>query len=118
MADDLREMIAALKIVSVVERIGDYAKNIAKRVALMDPTRSIEAIPVLTSMSSLVADLVHDALDSFAAREADLAVRVTVRDTAVYDFYNRIFPRSETRRVGQEWVHQGKSWGMAVHLKK
>ena len=51
MADDLREMIAALKIVSVVERIGDYGKNIAKRVALMDPTRSIEAIPVLTSMS-------------------------------------------------------------------
>ena len=46
MADDLREMIAALKIVSVVERIGDYAKNIAKRVALMDQTRSIEAIPV------------------------------------------------------------------------
>ena len=54
MADDLREMIAALKIVSVVERIGDYAKNIAKRVALMDQTRSIEAIPLLTSMSSIV----------------------------------------------------------------
>src|SRR3546814_4252797 len=75
MADDLREMIAALKIVSVVERIGDYAKNIAKRVALMDQTRSIEAIPVLMSMSSLVAELVHDALDSFAARDAELAVR-------------------------------------------
>src|SRR3546814_2202276 len=72
MADDLREMIAALKIVSVVERIGDYTKNIAKRVSLMDPTRSIEAIPVLTSMSSLVAELVHDALDSFAARDAEL----------------------------------------------
>lgn len=68
MADDLREMIAALKIVSVVERIGDYAKNIAKRVALMDQTRSIEAIPVLMSMSNIVAELVHDALDSFAAR--------------------------------------------------
>jgi phosphate transport system protein len=91
MADDLREMIAALKIVSVVERIGDYAKNIAKRVALMDETRSIEAIPVLMSMSSLVAELVHDALDSFAARDADLAVRVTVRDKAVDDFYNSIF---------------------------
>ncbi|MGN6692403.1 MAG: phosphate signaling complex PhoU family protein, partial [Sphingopyxis sp.] len=64
MADDLREMIAALKIVSVVERIGDYAKNIAKRVALMDQTRSIEAIPVLMSMSSGVAELIHDALDS------------------------------------------------------
>src|SRR3546814_18855131 len=42
-------------------------------------------------MSSLVADLVHDALDSFAARDADLAVRVTVRDKAVDDFYNSLF---------------------------
>ena len=91
MADDLREMIAALKIVSVVERIGDYAKNIAKRVALMDPTRQIEAIPVLMSMSSAVAELVHDALDSFAARDPELAVRVTVRDKNVDDFYNSIF---------------------------
>src|SRR3546814_9335455 len=48
MADDLLEMIAALKIVSVVERIGDYATNIAKRVALMDQTRPNEAILVLT----------------------------------------------------------------------
>ena len=91
MADDLREMIAALKIVSVVERIGDYAKNIAKRVALMDQTRSIEAIPLLMSMSSIVAELIHDALDSFAARDAELAVRVTVRDKNVDDFYNSIF---------------------------
>src|SRR3546814_13898036 len=90
-ADDLREMIAALKIVSVVERIGDYAKNIAKRVALMDQTRSIEAIPLLTSMSSIVAELIHDALDSFAARDAELAVRVTVRDKNVDDFYNSNF---------------------------
>jgi len=90
-ADDLREMIAALKIVSVVERIGDYAKNIAKRVALMDQTRSIESIPVLMSMSAIVAELIHDALDSFAARDADLAVRVTVRDKNVDDFYNSIF---------------------------
>jgi phosphate transport system protein len=32
MADDLREVVAALKIAGVIERIGDYAKNIAKRV--------------------------------------------------------------------------------------
>lgn len=91
MADDLREMIAALKIVSVVERIGDYGKNIAKRVALMDQTRSIEAIPLLISMSNIVVELIHDALDSFAARDAELAVRVTVRDKSVDDFYNSIF---------------------------
>ena len=74
-----------------MERVGDLAKNIAKRVALMDQTRSIEAIPLLISMSNIVAELIHDALDSFAARDAELAVRVTVRDKNVDDFYNSIF---------------------------
>jgi phosphate transport system protein len=91
MADDLREMIASLKIVSVVERIGDYAKNIAKRVALLNESRSIEAIPLLMSMSELVTGLVRDSLDSFARRDADLAKAVTVRDKPVDDFYNSIF---------------------------
>ena len=44
MADDLREVIAALKIVGVVERIGDYAKNIAKRVPKIGDHRTIEPI--------------------------------------------------------------------------
>jgi phosphate transport system protein len=91
MADDLREMIATLKIVSVVERIGDYGKNIAKRVAMLNESRSIEAIPLLMSMSQLVAGLVRDSLDSFARRDADLALSVTVRDKNVDDFYNSIF---------------------------
>ena len=111
MADDLREMIAALKIVSVVERIGDYAKNIAKRVALMDQTRSIEAIPVLMSMSAAVAELIHDALDSFAARDAELAVRVTARDKNVDDFYNSIF-----RTLLTFMMENPQTIGEAAHL--
>lgn len=91
MADDLREMIAALKIVSVVERMGDYAKNIAKRVAQFDQSRRIDTVPLLVSMSNLVVELIRDALDSFAARDADLAVDVTIRDKAVDDYYNSIF---------------------------
>lgn len=91
MADDLREMIASLKIVSVVERIGDYAKNIAKRVALLNENRSIESIPLLMSMSELVTSLVRDSLDSFARRDAELAKNVTVRDKPIDDFYNSIF---------------------------
>jgi phosphate transport system protein len=91
MADDLREMIASLKIVSVVERIGDYGKNIAKRVSLLNENRSIEAIPLLMSMSELVTGLVRDSLDSFARRDAELARDVTVRDKPIDDFYNSIF---------------------------
>src|SRR3546814_17260046 len=94
----------------------------------MDQTRSIEAIPLLMSMSSIVAELIHDALDSFAARDAELAVRVTVRDKNVDDFYNSIFRtlvtfmmenpkyiserahlRSDERRVGKECVSTCRS---------
>ncbi|NQV96067.1 MAG: phosphate transport system regulatory protein PhoU, partial [Sphingomonadales bacterium] len=44
MADDLRELIATFKISGVVERIGDYAKNIAKRVPLVTKTHRLTPI--------------------------------------------------------------------------
>jgi len=91
MADDLREVVAALKIASVVERIGDYAKNIAKRVGLLENRRKIEAISVLPAMGQIAADMVHDVLDAFAARDAKGALQVVARDREVDDFYNSIF---------------------------
>ncbi len=91
MADDLREVVAALKIAGVVERIGDYAKNIAKRVALLDSRRKIEAISVLPAMGQIAAEMVHDVLDAFAARDAEAAAQVVKRDREVDDFYNSIF---------------------------
>ena len=47
MAGDLRDVVAALKISGVVERIGDYAKNIAKRVPLLENVGKIEPIALL-----------------------------------------------------------------------
>ncbi len=92
MANDLRDVIAALKIVSVVERIGDYAKNIAKRVPLIATnTRILEPISLLPSMGQVAGEMVHDVLNAFAARDADLALAVVERDTVVDDFYNSVF---------------------------
>ena len=91
MADDLREVVAALKIASVIERIGDYAKNIAKRVPLIGRQHQIEALSVLPAMATLASDMLHDVLDAFAARDPDVAVEVNERDRAVDDFYNSIF---------------------------
>ncbi|MFZ2997625.1 phosphate signaling complex protein PhoU [Sphingobium sp.] len=92
MANDLRDVIAALKIVSVVERIGDYAKNIAKRVPLIsNNTRIMEPISLLPSMGQVAGEMVHDVLNAFAARDADLALAVVERDTVVDDFYNSVF---------------------------
>ncbi|MCW3836249.1 phosphate signaling complex protein PhoU [Sphingomonas canadensis] len=92
MADDLREVVAALKIAAVVERIGDYAKNIAKRVpAIHADGDRIEVVSVLPSMAQIASDMVHDVLDAFSARDAEKAAAVHDRDSALDDFYDSIF---------------------------
>jgi phosphate transport system protein len=91
MADDLREAVAALKIAAVIERIGDYAKNIAKRVPMIGRSHQIEAISVLPAMATLASEMLHDVLDAFAARDWEAAIEVNDRDRAVDDFYNSIF---------------------------
>lgn len=91
MADDLREAVAALKIVGVVERIGDYAKNIAKRVPLLDQGAGIEPVSLLPEMARITAEMVHDVLDAFVERDGEKAQAVCERDRTVDDFYNSIF---------------------------
>lgn len=91
MADDLREIVAAMKIAGVVERMGDYAKNIAKRVPVIMTDARIEPLSLLPSMARLARDMVTDALDAFAARDPERALEVIERDRAVDDFYNSIF---------------------------
>ena len=91
MANDLREVVAALKIAGVIERIGDYAKNIAKRVPMIESEYRIEPISVIPAMGKMAAEMVHDALDAFAARDQQAAVDVCMRDQALDDFYDSIF---------------------------
>jgi len=91
MAGDLRDVVAAMKISSVVERIGDYAKNIAKRVPLLDKVHNIEPVSLMPEMARIATEMVHDVLNAFVERDAEAAVRVVERDRAVDDFYNSIF---------------------------
>ena len=91
MAGDLRDVVAALKISSVVERIGDYAKNIAKRVPMLDDVGDIEPLSLLPEMARIATEMVHDVLTAFVNHDAEAALRVIDRDQAVDDFYNSIF---------------------------
>jgi len=111
MADDLREVVAALKIAGVVERIGDYAKNIAKRVSVIESNTEIEPLSLLPSMARIASEMVHDALDAFAARDADVAIEVCARDRQVDDFYNSIF-----RTLVTYMMENPKSITPAAHL--
>ncbi len=91
MADDLRAVVAALKIAGVVERIGDYAKNIAKRVPVIEENPNIEPLSLIPEMARIASEMVRNVLDAFAARDSEKAVLVCERDRALDDFYNSIF---------------------------
>jgi phosphate transport system protein len=91
MADDLREVIAALKIGGVLERIGDYSKNIAKRVGMIEGRARFEPLTLLPTMGELAGEMVHDVLTAYAARDPDLAREVIATDAKVDAFYNSIF---------------------------
>ncbi|MEL7196974.1 MAG: phosphate signaling complex protein PhoU [Pseudomonadota bacterium] len=91
LADDLREVIAALKIAGVVERIGDYSKNIAKRVGMIEGRDRFEPLTLLPAMGEIASEMVHDVLTAYAARDASLAREVIATDAKVDAFYNSIF---------------------------
>ena len=91
MADDLREIIAALKIGGVLERVGDYAKNIAKRVGRIEERKRFEPLTLIPAMAEVAAGMVHDVLTAFAARDPVLAREVIERDDKVDAFYDSIF---------------------------
>ncbi len=92
LADDLREVIAALKIAGVVERIGDYSKAIAKASREIDTQRKqFEPLTLLPAMADIAVEMVHDVLTSYAARDAAMAIEVIHADKKVDAFYNSIF---------------------------
>jgi phosphate transport system protein len=91
MADDLREVIAALKIAGVIERIGDYAKNIAKRTGRIEKRQTFEPLTLIPAMAEVAASMVHDVLTAYAARDPELAGEVVQRDDKVDAFYDSIF---------------------------
>lgn len=111
LADDLREVIAALKISSVVERIGDYAKNIAKRVPLIEPTGATVPVSLLPEMGRIAIELVHDALDAFIERDAIKAAQVCASDRLVDDFYTGMF-----RTLLTYMMENPHNIGPAAHL--
>lgn len=92
MALDLREIMAAIRIAADLERIGDLAKNIAKRVGSLNgehqPKRLIHGIG---HMSHLALEQLSLVLDSYAQKEVDKAVHVWEQDEKIDAMYTSVF---------------------------
>src|SRR5207245_4734669 len=69
MARDLREIVVALKIASDIERICDYAANVAKRSIALTQTPPIQPVNALPRMARLALLLIKDVIDAYVARD-------------------------------------------------
>jgi phosphate transport system protein len=91
MARDLREILAALRIASDLERICDYAANVAKRSIVLNQSPPVRPVYTLPRMVKLAQALTKDVLDSYVARDADKALIVWARDEELDEMYSSLF---------------------------
>ncbi|MCX8507742.1 MAG: phosphate signaling complex protein PhoU [Rhodobacteraceae bacterium] len=94
-ASDLRMVLSVMKIASSLERVGDYAKNMAKRTQALAQLGQLGIVAgagaSLRRMAKAVTELLSDALDAYAGRHLDLAQDVRARDREIDQMYNALF---------------------------
>ncbi|MCC3860221.1 phosphate signaling complex protein PhoU [Pseudemcibacter aquimaris] len=112
MADDLREIISAIKISTALERIGDYAKNLSKRVTVLHESKNLEAnYSVISQMISMINIMNKDVVDAYVNRNAEKAIAVWSRDMVVDNLYDGLF-----RQMLTYMMENPKSITPATHL--
>ena len=91
MAVDLRQILAALKTASDLERIADYATNVAKRSIVLNQTPPVKPAFSLPRMGRLAQGMIKDVLDAYVERDADKALVVWARDEELDEMYTSLF---------------------------
>jgi len=91
MADDLRRVIAALKIAADIERIGDYAKNIAKRTMALEAVNEVPLARPLASFGILVQGRIKQVLDAYARGDTDVAMTIRDGDCELDEAHNALY---------------------------
>lgn len=91
-AQDLRSVVAVMKVAGNLERIGDYAKNIGKRIGVIAQAEQITTgLATLDRMCRLVHPMVRDVVDAYVERDEAKAEEIRVRDNDVDQIYNTLF---------------------------
>ncbi|HAH11587.1 MAG TPA: phosphate transport system regulatory protein PhoU [Alphaproteobacteria bacterium] len=90
--DEVREVLSAIKIAGDLERIGDLAKNVAKRAMVLGTDSPEKHLAQgLARMGSLAATQVKTVLDAYSARDTNVASTVWKRDGEIDELYNSLF---------------------------
>ena len=111
MGQDLREITAATRIANDLERVGDLAKNVAKRVIAIDSNLQSKKLAIgVEHMTELALSQLKQVLDAYARKDAEAARRVQEADAEVDAIYTSIFRElltymMEDPRVITQCVH-------------
>jgi phosphate transport system protein len=91
MAGDLRLTASILEVVGELERMGDYAKGIAKICLLIGDEPHIKPLIDIPKMSELVVDMLNRAVSAFVNMDLDAARSIPEEDDKVDDLYNQVY---------------------------
>ena len=112
MAVDLRDVVGALRVSNDLERIGDLAKNIAKRVIVLDAELPLQKVMRgVEHMTELVLTQIKDVLDSFARRDVGKALAVWRGDEEVDAVNNSLF-----RELLTYMMEDPRNISVCIHL--
>ncbi len=108
---DLRLTVTALRISNEIERIGDLAKNIAKRALVLNRENPVRLTQGLVRMGRECLSQIKAVLDAYAARDAEAAMAVWRRDEEIDELYNSIF-----RELLTYMMEDPRTISLATHL--
>lgn len=112
MAKDLREIVAAIRIASDLERVGDLAKNIAKRViALQGQFKPKSVMHGVEHLAELSQEQLKNVLDAYGSRNVKLALAVWQRDEEIDSLYTSLF-----RELLTYMMEDPRNIGFCTHL--
>jgi phosphate transport system protein len=90
MAGDLRILTAVLEVITELERMGDYAKGIARINIMMGEEPLLKPLIDVPRMAEITVDMLHRALGAFAAGDAEAARQIPKEDDEVDNLYNQV----------------------------
>jgi phosphate transport system protein len=91
MASDLRILAAILHIITELERIGDYAKGIARISLMIGNEPLMKPLIDIPRMAAQARSMLHEALQAFSRRDVELARSIPAHDDVIDDLYNQVY---------------------------
>ena len=111
MASDLREIMVAVKISTDLERVGDLAKNIARRAERIIENHPQRAIAGFVRMARAAMQQIKDVLDAYSRRDTEMALKVWKADEEIDAAYNSLF-----RELLTYMMEDPRNIGSCTHL--